>query len=125
MTQSRAFDTFVDNLPAGIRPQPFTATTWTAFRVSEPGRTYPSKTYPLAIGEQSSLTNAKNAGAIHCRHKDRLVIRETDDSGSRLHVYAIRKKAPQWVHQPGEFMPRRVEDLIADPVCVIDEGALG
>ena len=109
---------------AGIRPQRYVASTFAAFRVCEIGKGY--RTYPAGdLGEPESVEAAVAIAQHGCHHKERLVIRETDEAGQiRLHVFAIKKRAPRWVHPAGELMPRRVEDLYADPICVIDGAAV-
>lgn len=116
---------------AGIRPAPYALRTFAAFRVSTGWITKPGgcDTSPIAEVEADSIDDALNLVlGKHClSHKDRLVIREdSEETGAALlHVFAIRQKAPRWVHPRGELQPRRVVDLYADPVCVIDAAVLG
>lgn len=116
---ARAESTFVsaltgDHQAYGTRP--YTPRSYAAFRARNDGRTD-----LLRIdGSPTSLADALANVLPLCIFKDKVAVRETDDDGSRLHLFTIRKKAPQWVHPAGEIMPRRVEDLYADPVCVLD-----
>lgn len=103
-----------------IRPAPYLAARFDAFRVSG------DQTARLSIGEPASLSGAVETAQHTCLHREQLLIRETGEDGAvKLHVFTIRKKAPRWVHQPGEIMPRRVEDHYADPICVIPGELLG
>lgn len=114
------------NLPAGIRPSPFIGRRYAAFRLCHGLHARPS-VLPIANGIatlEEAVSAALTSGKI-IYHKDKLVIRETDDRGTRLHIYAIRKKAAQWIHAPGEYLPKRVEDHYAYPVCVVDAELLG
>lgn len=109
--------------PSPTRTARYSPKRYEAFVIVD-GRTYP-RTYPTA---PTSLEEARDRAAMMFgNHKDKLLIRETDEATGdvKLHLYAIRKRAPSWVHPSGEFMPRRVEDLYPDPLCVIDGSVLG
>lgn len=105
----------IDSVVGFTRPQPYSTLSFEAFRVTE------TRTFPLAA-EGSALPDFLASAQVRCFHKDKLLIRETDtETGTvKLHLYAIKKKAPKWIHPAGEIMPRRVEDLYADPLCIID-----
>lgn len=109
------------NALAGIRPAPYSAVSFEAFRLTD------GRTYSLDIGDPSDLADALRSAQTRCflAHKEHLAIRETDEAGARVHLYAIRKAAPKWVHPAGELVPRRVADLYADPVCVMDGAVFG
>jgi hypothetical protein len=94
----------------------FSAIDFAAFKVSETGRTY-----ELGPVDASNVPDAVNAalGQFVLHHKEHLLIRETSERGSTLHIYSIRRKsAPRWVHK--DHVPRAVHDLYADAVCSID-----
>lgn len=101
------------------RALPYSAKRFDAFKVAG------GKTYALDAGA-TSLEDAVKAAQFRCFHKQHLVIRETDDETGdvTLHLFVIRKAAPKWVHPAGEIVPRRVEDLYAEAVCVVDGGML-
>lgn len=110
------------NALAGIRPARYTAKTYAAFRLRDSG-----KADKLAFtAAPASLQDALNAVLPGCIHKDRIAVRERDaETGAvLLHVYVIKRRAPQWVQPAGEIVPRRVADLYAEAVCVIDGGVL-
>jgi len=101
------------------RPERYSAFSYRAFRLVE------GRTYPLDIGDAADLQEALRAGQVRCFHKDCLAIGETDEDGAtKVHIYAIRRKAPQWVHTPGEILPQRVQDHYADPICILDGNAV-
>lgn len=95
----------------------------TAFRISEDGRTGRLALPPTAVDVAAALAAALPA----CLFKEKLAIRETDEETGevKIHLYAVRRKAPQWVHPAGEVLPRRVHDHYADPICVIPGEVLG
>lgn len=104
------------------RASVYSAKSFTAFRVSD-GK----HTIPLALsGAPRTLDDALAAAMVRTFHKDQLVIRETDEETGKvaLHLYAIRRRAPQWIHQPGDILPKRVADHYADPLCSIDGSVL-
>lgn len=103
---------------APYRTSAYSAVSFAAFRVSG------GQTSRINVADSTNLKTTLNGAQLACLHGEKLVIRETDEAGSRLHVYAIRRAAPKWVHPPGEIVPRRVVDLFADPVCVIDGSVL-
>lgn len=101
------------------RAVPFNATSHSAFQV-ESGRTY--EITGLTAGSlDDALTQAISLRAFS--HKQHLIIREESDHGVKLYVYAIKRRAvPRYVHR--DHVTKRVHDLYADPVCVIDGSAL-
>lgn len=110
------------NAIAGIRPQAYQRVSFEAWRVAE-GRSSPIE---MRHGVET-IAEAVRAAQPACLHKETLLIKATDaeTGASKVHVFMIRQKAPKWVHPAGELMPRRVQDLFADPVCVIDAAVLG
>lgn len=95
------------------RPAPYQAVTYAAFRLDN------GRASPLNIGEATSLTAAVDTAKLACLHKEVLAIRETDADGVRVHLYAIKRRAPQWKQLPGEVVPTRVAELYAEAVCVV------
>lgn len=108
------------NALAGIRPRAYTAASYRAFLISGVN----GRAHSLNV-EAGRLLEAVDAAKVLCNHKDVLAIRETDEAGTRVHLFTIRRKAAQWVHPVGEHLPRRVQDLYADPVCVLSGEVFG
>lgn len=107
------------NFPGQRGAVPLVTVAFDAFKVSD------DRTYMLGhimaktIGE--ALNGALAGYALF--HKDTLLIRETSEKGVKVHVYGIKKKAtPRWVHK--DHVSRRVHDLYAAPVCIIDGSAM-
>ena len=97
----------------------FALASYAAFKVSDLGRTYPVQMHC----EPESLRDALNAAVVNCAHKETLLIRETDEAGVRLHLYAIkRRSAPDYVRTGHEV--ERVHRLYAEAICVIDGAVL-
>lgn len=109
-------------IEAAPRAMPFSTKRFEAFRVRD------NRTRRLVlVGDQPDLKATLDAATVQwCEHKDKLLIREADaDEGtSILHVYVVKKQAAKWIHPAGEIVPRRFEQLYADPVCSIDETVL-
>lgn len=109
---------------AGVRFVPYAATTFTAFRLC-PALNGPDRISPLGeidagtIDEALSKTLAGDrASSSGIFHKDHLAIRETDEAGTRVHLYAIkRKSAPRYEYR--NYVTRPVHDLYAMKACVI------
>lgn len=115
---------------AGIRPHPYAAVSYRAYRVT-PMFKNPhngvtgNRTTALDIGEPVSLDDARNAAAARCQHKDTLLIRETGDHGDMLHLYAIkRKSAPSYEYDRNHIL-HRMNTLYADFICKADASVLG
>jgi hypothetical protein len=112
--------------PQAVR---FSPTKFEAFRICEAPKPQPNvpprrTTFPLGEIPAASLDEALNATLAKCLllHKDHLAIRETDERGSRTHLFAIKRRAaPDYVSQGHVW--KAVHRLYAAPVCVID-GAL-
>lgn len=103
--------------PRAVR---YSAVSFEAFQIAENGRTYPvdgitASTVADAVSQAVTLRGFS--------HKQHLLIRESGERGSKLHIFAIKKKsAPRYVHK--DHVTRREHDLYAAPVCVIDEAVL-
>lgn len=83
------------------------------------------RTYKLgeldAIELRDALTEALTRHSLY--HKDTLILRERNEKGTVLRLFAIKKKSqPRYVHQ--DHVTRAVRDLYADPICVIDGDVL-
>lgn len=113
---------------ASTRAQPYSATRFEAFRICEvspppyggpPCRT----TYGLGDIPATSLDEALNATLGKCLilHKEHLAIRETDERGARIHLYAIRRRsAPTYRFENHQQV--REHRLYAAHVCTVDGG---
>lgn len=107
-----------------IAARPYTGKTFTAFKVTNIGfRAAKWLTSPIPLDAHATVEEAKTAaltGQNQPGHKDHLLIRETDDETGKttVHLFAIRKSAPKFVRDG--FATRRVEDLYADLVVVMD-----
>jgi hypothetical protein len=100
----------------GPRAVPYSAVSFEAFQVAENGRTYPVEGI-IASTVADAVTQAVTLRAFS--HKQHLLVRESGEQGSKLHIFAIKKKsAPRYVHK--DHVSRAVRDLYAAPVCVID-----
>lgn len=100
---------------AEARATPFQVTRYDAFKITE------GRTYRLGELDAGSLGEAMNAavGQFAMFHKDHLLIRETGEGGTRLHLFAIKRKTnARYVHK--NHVTRAVHDLYAAPVCTID-----
>jgi hypothetical protein len=103
----------------GPRAVPFQQVDFEAFQIAD-GRTYPvegiiASTVADAVGQAVTLRAFS--------HKQHLLIRESGERSSKLHIFAIKKRsAPRYVHK--DHVTRREHDLYAAPVCVIDEAVL-
>jgi hypothetical protein len=105
----------------GPKAVAFNTTTFDAFKASE-GM---DRTYKLGRLDAVDLREALNETLTRFSlyHKDTLIVRETGEKGTRLRIFAIRKKStPRYVHK--DHVTRAVHDLYADPVCVIDGDVL-
>jgi hypothetical protein len=118
--QHRATD---EPSPKGSRPSgsvsAFAQAQYEAFQVSD------NRTYALGHISGATIDEALNGvlAGFALFHKQHLVIRETDESGSRLHVYAIkRRSAPNYVYRDHAY--HRQDVLYAAPVCAIDNDIL-
>lgn len=101
----------VATLPAGARPSPYAAVTYRAFRIDN------GSASEIRLNRPATLDAAREEAQLACLHKETLAIRETDDDGARVHLFVIRRAAAKWVRQG--FASVRVEDLYAEPVCVL------
>jgi len=100
-----------------VRPEVYSETRFTAFRVVDQKRTY-----QIEI-DATTMRDALNAACLGCFHKDRLIIREDQGRKTTLHVFAIRKAKARYVRlKPTDIHPTRVEDLHAEPICSFDGG---
>jgi hypothetical protein len=93
---------------AGLRPQRYTAATYEAFRLAD------GLKEARALLAAASRKEAVEQGKTRCFHKDKLVIRETGESGTILHFYAIRKGRAFWDGR------QRVEPLHEDWLFSMD-----
>lgn len=101
----------------------YSTTSYAAFRISETGRTYAVDIDGYLLPTVEAARDAALIGQAFA-HKDHLLIRAADDRGVKLHLFAIKRKAtPRYVHE--DHVTRRVHDLYAAPVCVIDGGVVG
>ncbi len=99
---------------------PYTHVSFEAFQVGENGRTYPVEGI-TASTVADAVTQAVTLRAFS--HKQHLLVRESGERGSKLHIFAIKRKAAaRYVHQ--DHVTRAMHDLYAAPVCTIDESAL-
>ncbi len=104
-----------------VRAERYSPVRFDAFRVVKGLKA--DRTYAVDIGGYllPDLAAAQGAALIAQAfdHKDHLVIRETDDLGERLHIYAIkRRSAARFVHR--HHITERVRDLYAAHVCTIN-----
>lgn len=107
--------------------RPYSPREYVAFKAEDIGSgrsRWLTNPIPLVRGPRD-LDEAVNEAVLACFHRQVLVVREASDEAVRLHLFVIRKAAPKWVHPAGEIMPRRVEDLYAQPLCVLDGDVLG
>jgi hypothetical protein len=104
----------------GPRAIPYQAVIYSAFRVSESGRTYALDALQAGSLEEA-LSEALTQQAFH--HKEHILVRVSGDDGVKLHLFAVKKKStPRYVHK--DHVSRRVHDLYAAPVCSIDGSVL-
>ena len=113
---------------AGLRPQPFAAATYRAFRVTPMTKNdftgaVGNATIPLNVDGAESLRDAVNAAQRGCFHKDCLVIHEADERGQRVHIFAIKQKSSANYERDRRGILRRVQTLYPKLVCVIDSQA--
>lgn len=100
------------------RAQRFATTTFTAFKLVDDLK---GRCYPIQFeASPAMLEEAVNAGLLRCHHKDKLVVRETNEltGETRLHIYAVKKKsAPTRVYR--DYAYHNVHSLYVEPVCVV------
>jgi hypothetical protein len=115
-------------LPAA---EPYTAVRFEAFRITEQvkapyGGPSPRTTYALGEVPGTSLEEALNATLAKCllMHKDHLAIRETSERGSRVHLYAIKRKSQPDYRTEGHRVVRE-HRLYAAFVCSMDRAVFG
>jgi hypothetical protein len=104
----------------GTRPSLYAGKSFAAFRVTD----NPARTYPVQItGIPRTIDEARDAAIGTFIHKEKLLIRETDDATGRttLHLWAVKKKAAQWRWEGSVQI--RFTPLFAEKLCEID-GAL-
>jgi hypothetical protein len=113
--------------------QPYSATRFEAFRIVEASKQSPADewskrppqrtTYALGDIPATSLGEALNATLGKCLilHKEHLAIRETNDRGSRVHLFSIRRKsAPSYRFVDHQQV--REHRLYAAHLCTFDGG---
>ena len=99
----------------------FSLKSFEAFRVTD------RHTTPLGMIDAATVDEALNEALTrqHVDHKEHLAIRETGESGSRLHLFAIkRKSSPAYVWDARQQRTVAQHRLYAAPVCVMDERVL-
>jgi len=115
-------------MPAGIRPRPYTAKAYAAFRIDDP---YPNGFVPepkpfLFADEPATLDEALAIVVPKCAHKSKLAIRETDaDTGRTLvHLYTIRQRSTPEYYRDSRGIEQRSHRLYPELLAVIDGAVL-
>lgn len=105
---------------------PYSATRFEAFRICQPTKGFPDAppprtTYGLGEIPGTTLAEALNATLAKCLlcHKDHLAIRETNDRGTRVHLYAIKRKAAP-TYRWEDHRQVREHQLYPAFLCTID-----
>jgi hypothetical protein len=118
------------NAPAQLRPLPYNTKLFAAFRLHElPCQPFDngsrSRTSPIAIHGATSLDEAVNAAIYTLSHKEKLLIRETDEESGKttLHLFAVKKRARADFVRVGDRVERR-ERLYCERLCEIEGGIL-
>ncbi|HEX5183622.1 MAG TPA: hypothetical protein VFW19_10785 [Allosphingosinicella sp.] len=101
----------------------FATKTFAAFRIADD---MPGRSYRLAFdGRPRDLEDALNQTKVRCFHKDKLVIRETDELSTAVefHLFAIKQKSrPRYEYK--DHRQVAVRDLYAELICVLPAGVL-
>jgi len=108
---------------------PYAPARYEAFRVCEATKGYsarPRTTYALGDLPAATLDEALNAALAKSplAHKEHLAIRETDEHGARVHLFAIKRKSQPTYRYVGHEHVRQ-HDLYAAPVCVMEGKLFG
>lgn len=88
---------------------------------------YSAHAVPVTLGNPATLKEAIDEAAPTCHHKDRLIIRRTDQAGNRrLHFYAIKQEArAHYVYDRETYTDKAVHRLYAEWLFDLDLAGSG